>query len=343
MDLIVSIDDGSQQQKLSWLCPETGELKKIVVPNSLRKNWKSAALRDDAKVYNFTIDGRKYTYDVTSEVAMDISHITWQFSDENVVSVHYALLQTGLDPEKYPNIKVIATLPITQYYRPDDLQRNDENIARKRENLMRNVELNAGKTFNIVDVAVMPESAPACMSVLLDENLEINEFHRTLVLDLGGVTLDMAIVRGKFLDLTSVTGNSNLGVSMVTATTKNALAEADSEVSWHVANQLIVNRHDRKFVEQVINDHSKIDYVLERIEKRIEDLRSAVVEEAKRFCSSPNRILCVGGGGPLVLTALRAAYPSLGDRVQLVEGSESVLAVENMKMHAKEARAIAAA
>ncbi|WP_342344106.1 plasmid segregation protein ParM domain-containing protein [Vibrio owensii] len=343
IDLIIANDDGSQQQKLSWLCPETGELKRLVVPNSLRKNWKSAALRDDIKVFNYTIDGRKFTYDVTSEMAMNVSHVDWQYSDECTISVHHALLQTGLDPEKYPNVKIIATLPITQYYSPDDLQRHEGNIQRKKDNLMRKVVLNGGKTFNIAEVKVMPESAPACMSVLLDENLNINEYHRTLVIDLGGVTLDMAIVRGKFEDLTSVTGNSNLGVSMVTGVVKHALAEADSEVSWHVANQFIVNRNDREFVEQVINDHSKIDYVLERTEKRIAELSSAVVEDAKRFCSAPNRILVVGGGGPLVLGALREAYPSLGDRVQLVKGAESVLAVELMKMHANEARVTVAA
>ncbi|MGR5347170.1 plasmid segregation protein ParM domain-containing protein [Vibrio mediterranei] len=345
MDLVISCDDGSQQAKLSWLCPETGELKKLVVPNSMRKGFKSAALRSDVQVYNYTIgsahEERRFTYDVTSEDAVNTSHLDWQYSAECVISLHHALLQTGLCPKRYPNIKVIATLPITEYYRLDDLQKNLDAIERKKENLLRPVNLVGGETFNIVEVEVMPESAPAAMSILANDD-SITPFSRSLIVDLGGVTLDMCTVAGRFEELTNVTGNSDLGVSWVTKTAKAALMEADTEVSWHVANLLIKNRHDREFVSQVIINHDKIDYVLSKIETRISELGDAVAAEARRFCQSPNRVLLVGGGSPLILKAMKEAYPNLGDKVMVVPGAESVLAVENMRLNAEEAREVAA-
>ncbi|MGR5448664.1 plasmid segregation protein ParM domain-containing protein [Vibrio sp. PNB22_3_1] len=342
MDLLVVMDDGSQQGKMAWICPKSGELKKLVVPNALRRGWKSAALRDDIKVFNFTIDERKFTYDLTSEDSLSVKNIDWQLSMECVVSVHYALLQTGLSPDEYPRVKLVATLPITQYYNTDDLQKNTAMIEKKKANLMRPVQLNGGKTFQITEVAVMPESAPSVMSSLVDAQ-DVSEFTRSLVVDVGGVTTDLAIIRSKFEDITSVTGNSKLGVSRVTQAAMNALINADSECSWHVANQLVVRRHDLDFVKQVINDHSKIDVVLSLIERAITEFACAVVEECKRFCSSPNRVYLVGGGGSLIFSAIQEAYSVLGDKVILVDGCDSALAVELMKMHAVEALEIAAA
>ncbi|MCY9872358.1 plasmid segregation protein ParM domain-containing protein [Vibrio barjaei] len=340
MDLIISVDDGSTQQKLSWICPETGEIKTLVVPNSLRKGWKSAALRNDTSVFNFFLDDKRYTYDETSEQSLDTQHVDYQWSDENLISVHYALLQTGIDIEKYKNIKLICTLPITQYYRKEDNQFDEDNIARKKANLMRPVELNEGKTFNVVDVKVMPESAPACMSILLDPENNITNFHRTLIVDLGGTTLDLAVVKGAFKEVSEVMGNSELGVSWVTRTAMTALANAHSHCSFLVANELIKNRHDESFVRQVIVDHTQVDTVLKKIDQSIIELGEAVAQACARFTKSPNMVLLVGGGSSLVVEAVKNAYPALGDRVMLVEGAESMLAVENMKMHSKEAKAL---
>src|SRR5690606_30467361 len=133
----IAIDDGSSNVKVSWI--EEGTLKTVVSPNSFRKDWKSAALLSGQKIHNYSIGNTKYTYDATSERALSTTHIEFQYGDLNLLAVHHALLQTGMTPCP---IKVIATLPITEYYRSDDCQRDEAKIEAKRLNLLRPISLN---------------------------------------------------------------------------------------------------------------------------------------------------------------------------------------------------------
>ena len=241
----LAIDDGSTNVKVSWI--EQGTLKTIVSPNSFRKDWKSAALLKGQKVFNYTIGTTKYTYDATSDKALSTTHIEYQYDDLNLLSVHHALLQTGLTPCP---VHIVVTLPITEYYNPDDCQKNEIKIAAKRKNLMREISLNKGELFKVVDVEVMPESLPAALSRLIGSGC--NEFTKTLVIDCGGTTLDMGIIVGEFDDVSDVYGNNEIGVSMVTDATRKALAAADSDSSYLVANEFIKRRHDMSFVRDVV-------------------------------------------------------------------------------------------
>ncbi|MCH1929349.1 plasmid segregation protein ParM [Shewanella sp. A25] len=321
--LTISIDDGSTNTKVAWF--EGGQMRSITVPVSFRKGWKSAALLGEKPVANYLIDDVKYTYDLTSDRSLHTTHLDYQYSDLNLLSIHHALLQTGLAPQP---VKIICTLPITAFYDKDDCQKNERNIQKKRNNLMRPVSLNKGDTFEIADVEVMPESIPAVLSTLMESNA--NEFSRTLVLDIGGTTLDAAVIVGKFEEVAAIYGNSEIGVSWVTDTAKVALQMAESESSYAVANELIKRRHDDEFVNQVINDLSQKQMVMQKIENRIHELGSAVAEEAKKFIKNPNRVYVVGGGASLIYPAIKEAYSTLGDRVEIMQDAQSILSRENM-------------
>ena len=323
-----AIDDGSTNVKISWI--ENGTLKTVVSPNSFRKDWKSAALLRGQSVYNYTIGTTKYTYDATSDKALSTTHIEYQYDDLNLLAVHHALLQTGLTPR---DVEVIVTLPITQFYKPDDCQRNDERIEAKRRNLMREISLNKGELFRIVDVHVMPESLPAALSHLLNSN--VNEFTKSLVIDCGGTTLDMGVIVGEFDDVSAIYGNNEIGVAMVTDATRKLLAAADSDSSYLVANELIKRRNDLDFVRSVINDESRIDEILERIEIKIQELGDQVAYEAKKFAKNPNRVCLVGGGAHLIESALRQAYSTLGERVVTLDNPQSALSREICLYHAE--------
>lgn len=322
-----AIDDGSTNVKISWI--ENGQVKCVTSPNSFRKDWKSAALLQGKKIYNYKVGETKYTYDATSERALSTTHVAFQYDDLNLLSVHHGLLQTGIEPCP---ISILVTLPITEYYNADDCQKNEENIARKKANLMREISLNKGELFEIVDVEVLPESLPAVLTTLMDSG--VNEYTRSLVIDVGGTTLDMGVVVGEFDDVSSVYGNASLGVSMVTDAARKALAAADSDASYLVANELVKNRKDHDFVSQVINDESKIDWVLERIENKIEELGAAVAYEAKTFMRNPNRVYLVGGGAELVKKAIEAAYPTLGDKIMMIQAPQEALSREICCYHA---------
>ncbi len=320
--LKIAVDDGSTNVKVSWL-NSIGGIETLVSPNSFRKEWKSAALRKDKRVFNYQIDGSKYTYDATSDKSLETTHVDYQYDDLNLLAVHHALLQTNIKPQE---VTLVVTLPITEFYHFEDCQKNEANIARKRQNLMRDITLNKGSTFKVVDVEVMPESLPAVLSTLVNSNC--NQFTRSLVIDLGGTTLDMGIVVGEFDDVSAIYGNNEIGVSMVTNTVRKALAFADSDSSYLVANELIRNRHDAEFVSEVVNDESQIQMIQEKMEAKINELAKQVVTEAKKFAKNPNRVYLVGGGASLIHSAVKDAYPTLGDRVFLVENAQSALAQE---------------
>ena len=325
-----AIDDGSTNVKISWI--ENGLVRSVTSPNSFRKDWKSAALLNDRKVFNYQIASTKHTYDATSDKALSTTHVAFQYDDLNLLSVHHALLQTGVKPGP---VSILVTLPITEYYQADDCQKNEENIARKKANLMREISLNKGELFTIVDVEVLPESLPAVLTTLMDSG--VNEFTKSLVIDCGGTTLDMGVIVGEFDDVSAVYGNAEIGVSMVTNAARKALSAADSDASYLVANELIKRRHNREFVEEVINDISKVDWVLERIENKISELGAAVAYEAKTFTRNPNRIYLVGGGAMLIETAIREAYPSLGEKIVMIKEPQEALSREICCYHAAEA------
>ncbi|BDY03363.1 plasmid segregation protein ParM domain-containing protein [Ferrimonas sp. YFM] len=324
-----AIDDGSTNVKISWI--EGGLVRSITSPNSFRKEWKSAALLSDKKVFNYQVGSTKYTYDATSDKALSTTHVAFQYDDLNLLSVHHALLQTGIEPCP---VSILVTLPITEYYNADDCQKNEENIARKKANLMRKISLNKGQLFEIVDVQVLPESLPAVLTTLMDSG--VNQYTKSLVIDCGGTTLDMGVIVGEFDDVSAVYGNADIGVSMVTNATRKALAAADSDASYLVANELIKRRHDRDFVGDVINDLSKLDWVLGKIDEKIAELGSAVAYEAKTFARNPNRIYLVGGGATLIEPAIREAYPSLGEKIVLVPEPQEALSREICCYHAAE-------
>ncbi len=325
----IAIDDGSTNVKVSWI--QNNKLKTIISPNSFRRDWKSAALRKDKKIYNYTIGTTKYTYDATSDKALSTTHIEYQYDDQNLLAVHHALLQTGLPPQP---VHIIVTLPITEYYNPDDCQKNEAKIAAKRKNLMREISLNKGELFEIADVEVMPESLPAALSTLIGSGC--NEFTKSLVIDCGGTTLDMGIIVGEFDDVSAIYGNNEIGVSMVTDVARKALATADSDSSYLVANELIKRRDDVDFIRDVVNDESQIPVILNKINTKIQELGAQVAYEAKKFAKNPNRVYLVGGGATLIEDAIRKAYATLEDRVILVENSQIALSREICLYHAED-------
>lgn len=90
-------DDGSTNVKLAWFEGKT--LKSAVSVNSFRHNWKVEGL-GSSRTYNYLLDGRKYTYDPVSEDAISTTHIEYQYSDTNVLAVHHALLNSGIEPQE---------------------------------------------------------------------------------------------------------------------------------------------------------------------------------------------------------------------------------------------------
>lgn len=310
-------DDGSTNVKLAW--NEGNELKTFISSNSFRHGWKVSDLNDN--VFNYEIGTLKYTWDSVSSDAISTTNVEYQYGDLNLLSVHHALLNSGIAPQK---IDLTVTLPLSEYY-DHNSQKNIKNIERKKNNLLRNFRRNNKEVFHINSVEVMPESLPAAFSRL--EEIKPTESETTLIIDLGGTTLDAGVIVGQFDDITAIHGNSRLGVSLVTRATQAALKNAESETSPLIADKVIKNRHDREFLKNIINNNSKIEHVIAEIENSISALSSLVINDLARF-RNVNRIFLVGGGAYLIEGAIRQSWSLQHDRIEIIPDPQLSLARE---------------
>ena len=263
----------------------------------------------------------KYSWDRVSRDAVSTTNVEYQYGDLNLLAVHHALLNSGLKPQ---DVTLTVTLPLSEYY-DQDCQKNEENIARKKANLLRDISLNKGEVFNVLDVIVMPESLPAAFSRLSE--IQPGAGETTLIIDLGGTTLDAGVIVGKFEDISAIHGNPTIGVSQVTRAAQAALRAADTETSPLIADQVIRSRKDRAFLNSIINDASRIDYVVDKIEEAIESLGVRIVSELTNF-RNVNRVLLTGGGATLIEDAIRSAWPLAKDRVEVISEPQLALARE---------------
>ena len=91
----------------------------------------------------------------------------------------------------------------------------------------------------------MPESLPAVFSRLVVD--KVGQFEKSLVVDIGGTTLDVGVIVGQFDSVSAIHGNSGIGVSSVTKAAMSALRMASSDTSFLVADELIKRRNDPDF------------------------------------------------------------------------------------------------
>lgn len=308
-------DDGSTNVKLAWY--ENKKIKTSLSTNSFKNGWKVEGM-GNRKTFNYELDGKKYTYDEVSNQAISTTHIEYQYTDANVLAVHHALLNSGIMPQP---VSLTVTLPISEFYTPE-CQKNELNIQRKKDNLMRAVKLNKGDSFVIENVDVMPESLPAVFAQLVRD--KVGPYEQSLVIDLGGTTLDVGVIVGQFDGVSSIHGNANIGVSMVTQATLSALKMASSDTSAMIADELVKQRSNPDFVSQVVNDETKIPLVLDTIESAITTLGERVVNELTDY-RNVNRVYIVGGGAPLIESAIRAAWHHLGSKVVMMEKPQMAL------------------
>lgn len=311
----VHCDDGSTTVKLAWL--NNKKLYKSLSSNSFRQGWKVEGM-GVRQTFNYELEGKKYTYDEVSNESILTTHIEYQYTDVNLLAVHHALLNSGLKPQP---VSLTVTLPISEFY-TRDCQKNELNIQRKIDNLMRPVKLNKGEVFTIEHVEVMPESLPAVFERLVKDN--VGQYEKSLVIDLGGTTLDVGVIVGQFDSVSAIHGNSDIGVSLVTNAALTALKMASSNTSAMVADELIKQRTNADFVRQVINDESKTALVLDTIDSAIATLGAQVVDDLAGF-KDVNRVYIVGGGAPLIEDAVKAAWHHLGSKVVMMDSPQTSL------------------
>ena len=289
----VFIDDGSTNVKVVWKDGDT--LKTHISPNSFRLGWSPAF--SQGPVHNYIIDGEKYTFDTISPETLQTNTAQWQYSPENTLAIHHALLTSGLEPQ---DVEIVVTLPLAEFYDADGQYRTD-NIERKKKSVMRNVQLKNGTAFTLKKVTVRPESIPAGINI----SNSLKEGQAMLIVDLGGTTLDLAIVAAEMASVSSVKGFPTIGVSLVTNRTIEAVKLVDgTDISRLNAERIVMRRGDASYIADHIQDAEKAAEIQALITDAIATLASRVIREVAKL-SGYTHILLVGGGAELVADALR--------------------------------------
>lgn len=251
----VAVDDGSTNIKLSYF--KDGELYTYVCTHSFAERHKPASGNKPA--FNITIGDNKLHYGTTQ--SLTTTHAGFQESDVNLAAIHYALIQSGIGkPEDIGDIELVVTLPINQYFNyqtGSDLTKNVKNIEAKKRSILRKVQINNGieveadsnvyqeiPPFNIVNVQVMPEGVAAIMSTLADEG--VDDYSETLLIDLGGFTLDLCLITGEFTGITPC-GYDNINVAQVIQAVRKAWGNNQPQAR---ISHLIAHRDNRRTLGQ---------------------------------------------------------------------------------------------
>nr|WP_253822939.1 plasmid segregation protein ParM domain-containing protein [Vibrio coralliilyticus] len=331
---VVAIDDGSTNIKISHI--KLSKLITYVCTHSFAEGHKPAPHGKEG--FNITIGDNKLHYSNVN--SLTTTNNEFQNSDVNLAAIHYALLHAGIGtPEEYPLIDVVVTLPISQYYNYQngiDLTKNVTNFEAKKKSVLRSVEINNGieaadqadsnkyqcvTPFKINSVKVMPEGIPAIMSTLY--NAEVDDYSESVVVDLGGNSLELCLIIGEFQSLIPQ-GFDNINVNQVIRAVRDAWG---SEQSQSRISHLIQNRKNEALWKATFKNEEKREAVRTAMNEATDKLASQVVEVTKALRSAPNRLYLVGGGSELILPAMTEAFEKDSD-VIMIDKPQTALARE---------------
>ncbi|HBI5605857.1 TPA: plasmid segregation protein ParM [Escherichia coli] len=302
----IFVDDGSTNIKLAWM--EDGAVKTLISPNSFKPEWSMTLLTDSSvpASANYEIDGEKYSFDQLSPDAVRTTETRYQYSDVNVVAIHHALMQSGIEPQP---VDIVVTLPLGEYLDEND-QPDLANIERKKANVKRAVAVQGRESFTVRKVSVLPESVPAGFSVLKD----LDDLDSLLIVDIGGTTLDIAHVRSKMSGFTKTHCDPKTGVSIITEAVKHALdTSVSTRTSSYFADRLIQARNDETFLSRYLQNADQRAQVMKVLHEREKALTHRVTDSVGRFAGFTH-VMVVGGGASLVAGAVKQVTGVSDDR-----------------------------
>jgi plasmid segregation protein ParM len=216
---IVAVDDGYAQTKVMF---GPAEEECLVIPTLIEQGFEGfAAFGED-------VGGRRsgqrsgwyqtegvHRFTVAPHLAgMDTRLDGWHWSKPSRVMTHHALRMAGFAGR---SVRLVCGLPVQQFYRNG--LKNDEALARKSENLkvaVTSVQGDSSQEVTVLDVNVCSQAVVTWVDWLFD--METLDVHSSLdedaavgVVDIGGRTTDIAVVRNFEVDHAR-SGSDNLGV-----------------------------------------------------------------------------------------------------------------------------------
>ncbi len=213
----------------------------------------------------------------------------------------------------------MVTLPLAEFY-DEHAQYRLDNIERKKQSLLQPVELNNSHLFTITRVTVRPEPIPAGIA-LCDQ---LSSSNSMLIVDLGGITLDISQVAGQMSSVSRIYGDPALGASLVTDEVQQVLRKASMALSRYNVDRLIIKRFDDTYLANNINDLRAVDDIKQAIQSGIARYRARVLKAVDRF-KGYTHVAVVGGGACLLADAIRTHVGLCEDRFFVAQEPQFVL------------------
>lgn len=210
-----------------------------------------------------------------------------------MLAIHKALLTSGITPQK---VELTVTLPINEFFYADG-QKNTEHIEKKRKNVLRTINVNNKNKFEINKVFDMPESVPAVAEEFKRDG--VSQLEKSIIVNLGGTTMDCGIVIGGNLDVSEVYGNPSIGTRSIALAIIKAMSIADSDINEYEANVILSSKDRKKEINNIINKLEMKDTVISEINIAIENYAKSVINQIEKL-QKVNRIYFAGGGAELI-------------------------------------------
>lgn len=290
----VFIDEGTTHVKLGWKDKE-GKLHLNITPNGIISGHMPESGLPQA---NYTIKGQQYAFSPVSAGTLPTTHVSFQYSDLNVLSVHHALHESGLEPQE---VDIVVTLPLSEYYNSDNA-RNQFNIDRKIKIYTEAVEKMKAKPFTVKTVEVRPEAIPA--GLLHVDSLK--EGDSLLIIDIGGTTVDLAHVAHDMSSVYRMSCLNELGANNIVQALKNSLlkhGENPSDVRLHT---IIKKRADTEWLDSIFNNPESAESVETVVDKAAADLMKKISNAITHYSGYSHVALVGGGADPVAPHAAEA-------------------------------------
>ncbi|UTM60459.1 ParM/StbA family protein (plasmid) [Photobacterium sp. CCB-ST2H9] len=302
--IFVAVDDGSGNVEHRFVDKSgevfEGKTPSCVVPRVLPSI--GGGVSDHAWK---TEEGHSFSVTNSSPDAYDTCSKDYQLSEANRVLVHNTLAVAGVGGLP---VFLGVTLPTEQFYTrgADDLV-NKARIEAKKANLMKGSKNLNGvyPTPNVVGVTVYPEAIPAYVYCSTLNPEVYPEQHKTLVIDLGRFTCDMAIITTNYNVedyLTTEHGVQVLAEKFKVLLQQNAHKHDISDISAFSSTDIdgIITRG---YIGSSLETEGAIAArkdVSEEVQAAKAHLNELIINDARRLVrgdfSMLTRIVFVGGG-----------------------------------------------
>ena len=307
-------DDGSTAVKLAWLVND--KVTSSVTSNTATMG-KSFSFGEQKVVVT---EGVEFTFSESVPNRLQTSSRAYQTSDHSRASVWHALLSQDIDVNQ--ELRCVATLPLSSYYKGTD--KNIDLIAAKEASMLKPVTIN-DVTYQFKEVRVYPEGIPATFEFLYnrDGSPKADSTVKTIIVDCGGTTTDIAVITGAAEFIENATSLTNVAGGVIGRGIVSVLSADYGDVPAHVINNLI--KGESALDGTITPEYVGLEHMCERMGKILIIALQEIVGEFRMVTN----VVLVGGAAPLVEKVLKDNFKNV-----LVPGhgqnrlAESILEIE---------------